>query len=151
MMQNFLELKVDKFTFKVAIDRFYTSQGVWALSVDKLVRIGLSDFLQQRSGDIAFADVKPAGTLLAVNDDVVAIETIKANLDLPSPLAGKITRINPAMENTPEIINQDPYGEGWLCEIEAKNWETDRENLLDAAVYFAQMKQEAEDEVKKNE
>ena len=73
------------------------------------------------------------------------------NIALPSPVAGKIVRVNPLMETAPETINQDPYGEGWLCEIEAADWEADRKNLLEPAAYFTQMKQEAENEVKKNE
>jgi glycine cleavage system H protein len=148
-MQNYLEVKVDKFTFKAPTDRFYNQEGVWAKEEGGVVSIGLSDFLQQRSGDIAFADLKPVGTLLAVNDEAVAIETIKVNIALPSPVAGKMARLNPLMESAPETINQDPYGEGWLCEIEPINWEKDRNNLMDAAAYFVQMKQEAENEVKK--
>mgnify|MGYP000211826602 CR=1 FL=1 len=65
-MPEFLEVTVDKFTFKVATDRVYSREGVWALAEGNRVRIGLSDFLQQRSGDIAFAEIKPAGTLVAL-------------------------------------------------------------------------------------
>lgn len=147
-MSDLMETKVDKFTFKVATDRFYTTEGIWALADGSVVRIGLSDFVQQRSGDIAFADVKPEGTVLEAGDDAAAIETIKVNVDIASPVGGKIVRVNPLMETAPETINQDPFGEGWLCEIEAADWETDRLKLLDAAAYFVQMKQEAENEAK---
>ena len=151
-MSEFMETTVDKFTFKVAGDRFYNTEGVWVFASDgNTVRIGLSDFLQQRSGDIAFADVEPVGTILAAGDEVASIETIKVTIMLSSPVAGKILRVNPLMENAPETINQDPYGEGWLCEIEATSWEADRKNLMEPAAYFVQMKQEAENEVKKNE
>ncbi len=148
-MPEYLETTVDKFTFRVAVDRLYTPDGVWALVHGNFVRIGLSDFLQQRSGDIAFADVQPEGTVLAVGDEVAAIETIKVNVNLPSPVAGRIHQINPLMETAPETINQDPYGEGWLCEIEAADWAADQKNLLEPAAYFAQMKRAAESEVKK--
>ncbi len=148
-MPEYLETKVDKFTFKVAVDRFYTPDGVWALAHGDFVRIGLSDFVQQRSGDIAFADVQPEGTVLAVGDEVAAIETIKVNVNLTSPAAGRIHQINPLMETAPETINQDPYGEGWLCEIEAADWAADQKNLFEPATYFTQMKQAAESEVKK--
>jgi glycine cleavage system H protein len=147
-MSEYLETKVDKFTFKVAVDRFYTAGGVWAQANGGLVRIGLSDFVQQHSGDIAFADVKPAGTVLAVGQEIATIETIKVNIDLNSPVAGVIARVNPVMETAPETINQDPYGEGWLCEIEAADWAADQKSLLEPAAYFAQMKQEAESEAK---
>lgn len=145
-MSEYLETTVDKFTFKVAVDRFYAPQGVWALAQGSVVRIGLSDFLQQRSGDIAFVDVKPEGMTLAFGAEVATIETIKVNVDLTSPVSGSIARINPLMESAPETINLDPYGAGWLCEIEAVDWAADRTRLLDGAAYFAQMKQEAESE-----
>ena len=148
-MPEFLEATVDKFTFKVATDRFYTREGVWALVEGNRVRIGLSDFLQQRSGDIAFAEVKPVGTTVAVGDEAAAIETIKVNVILGSPVSGKVIEVNPAMETAPEAINQDPYGAGWLAVIAAADWDTERSRLLDAAAYFAVMKAEAEEEAKK--
>jgi len=150
-MADYLETKVDKFTFKVATDRHYNSLGVWALAVGKHIRIGLSDFLQQSSGDVAFADVNPAGTVLAVGDAATEIETVKVTIAILSPLAGQIVKVNPLMENAPETINQDAYGEGWLCEIEPSAWESDLKNLLDADAYFVQMKRQAEEEVNKNE
>jgi glycine cleavage system H protein len=149
-MSEFLETKVDKFTFKVATDRYYNAAGVWALPVENGVRVGLSDFLQQRSGDVAFSEVKPVGTALAVDDEFASIDTIKVNIALPSPMSGKIMRVNPLMESAPEKINQDPYGEGWICEIEASQWEADRAALLDGPAYFRRMKSEAEEEAKKS-
>ena len=145
-MPEYLETKVDKFTFKVAVDRFYTPDGVWALRLENTVRIGLSDFLQQRSGDIAFVDVKPEGTKLSAGDEAASIETIKVNVNITSPVGGTITRVNPLVEAAPETINQDPFGEGWLCEIEAADWAADQKNLLEPAAYFAHMKQAAENE-----
>jgi glycine cleavage system H protein len=148
-LPEFLETLVDKFTFKVATDRFYNREGVWAKPGGRLVRIGLSDFLQQRSGDVAFAEVSPLGTVVTFCDEVAVIETIKVNISLESPVSGKVVEVNPAMETAPEAINQDPYGAGWLAVIEATDWETDRVRLLDSQAYFAQMKLEAEREVKR--
>jgi glycine cleavage system H protein len=148
-MSDFLETIVDKFIFKVATDRSYNGEGVWAQAEGDLVRIGLSDFLQQRSGDIAFAEVKSVGTQLAFGDEVAVIETIKVNIALSSPVSGIILEVNPEMEMAPEVINQDPFGKGWLAVIEANNWDADRAQLLEPAAYFARMKVEAEEEVKK--
>ncbi len=147
-MVDFLELTVGKFTFKVAKDRYYNSEGIWALANGKLVRFGLSDFLQQRSGDIAFVEIKPEGTILAAGDEIASIETIKVNISLSSPIGGKITRVNPQMEIAPETINQDPFGDGWLCEIQPADWETGRAGLLSADLYFEKMRREAEEETK---
>lgn len=148
-MPEFLEVTVDKFTFKVATDRFYTREGVWALVEGNRMRIGLSDFLQQRSGDIAFAEIKPIGTVLSIGDEVASIETIKVNVALSVPVNGTVIEVNPAMETAPEAINQDPYGAGWLAVIAASDWETDRAQLLDPQAYFAVMKTEAEEEARK--
>ena len=146
-MPEFIELKQDKFTFRVATDRIYNNEGVWAKSEGNLVWIGLSDFLQQRSGDVAFAEVKPKGSALDFGDEIAVIETIKVNLGLTSPVAGRVLEVNPDMQTAPEMINQDPYGAGWLALIEATDWETDRGRLLDPQAYFARMKLESERQV----
>ena len=158
-MPEFLEVMVDKFTFKVATDRWYTREGVWAQPSPltplpagegiQRVRIGLSDFLQQRSGDIAFAEIKSVGTALAVGDEVASIETIKVNVALSSPVSGKVIEVNSEMDTAPEAINQDPYGAGWLAVIAATDWKAEQSQLLDAAAYFEVVKREAEEEMKK--
>lgn len=148
-MSDFLETTVDKFTFKVATDRYYSGEGVWAKAEGDRVSLGLSDFVQQRSGDVAFADVKPAGTVLAAGDEVAVIETIKVNITYTSPVNGKIVEVNPAMEDAPEAINQDPYGTGWLAVLEVADWEAERAKLLEPQAYFTIMKGQAEEEVKK--
>jgi glycine cleavage system H protein len=147
-MTTFLETKVDKFTFHVDPTCSYNSEGVWVRVEGSHARLGLSDFLQQRSGDIAFVEVKPAGTILASGAEFSSIETIKVTIALSSPVSGKVLLVNPALETAPEIINQDPFGEGWICEVEISDWEQDQSRLLDAATYFEKMKREAEEEVK---
>ena len=147
-MSDFLETTVDKFTFKVAVDRFYNEEGVWAKEENGRVRIGLSDFVQQRSGDVAFADVKPVGTVLAAGEEVAVIETIKVNITYTSPVNGKVVDVNPAMNDAPEAINQDPYDAGWLTVMEVADWDSERAKLLDPQTYFNIMKGQAEEETK---
>ena len=148
-MPDYLETTVDKFIFKVATDRLYSAEGIWALADGNRVRVGMTDFLQQLNGDVAFAEVQPEGTAVATGDEVAAIETIKANVEVPSPVGGTVAEVNPAMELSPEAINQDPYGEGWLVVIEASDWPTDRDALLGPQAYFELMKGQAEEEAKK--
>ncbi len=148
-MPEYLETTVDKFIFRVATDRRYSAEGIWALEDGPSVRIGVSDFVQQFNGDVAFAEVAAPGTALAAGDEVAGIETIKVNLSLPSPVGGTVAEVNPALELSPEVINQDPYGEGWLAILDASDWPTDREALLDAQAYFALMRGQAEEEAKK--
>jgi glycine cleavage system H protein len=148
-MSEYLEFNVDKFTFKVATDRFYSREGLWAKEQGELVRIGLSDFVQQRSGDVAFAEVKPVDAEIAFDEEVAVIETIKVDTSFGSPVRGRIVSVNPSMEDSPEVINEDPYDEGWLAEIDPANWEADRAQLLTPQAYFKQIKIEAEEEAKK--
>jgi glycine cleavage system H protein len=149
-MTEYLETTVDKFTFKVATDRLYRSDGIWAKPEGNRVRIGVSDFLQQHSGDVAFADVKAAGSMVSLDDEVATIETIKVNISLLSPVSGKVVDVNPAMSDAPEIINQDPYGAGWLAVLEISDWETERARLLDPQAYFEIMQSQAEGETRKS-
>lgn len=149
-MSNYLELKVDKFTFQVATDRFYHSAGVWAKWEGEHVVVGISDYLQKRSGDVAFAEVKPTGTLVSQDEEVAVIETIKVNISLPSPLSGKIMSINQGLATTPEIINQDPYGSGWLATIQVLDFTGQVERLLDGQAYYEKIKQELDQEARNN-
>lgn len=143
-MPKFLEYTLDKFTFRVAADRFYNAAGVWAKVEGAHILVGLSDFFQQHHGDVAFADVAPAKTTVAAGDTFATIETIKVDIDLPCPLSGHIVEVNEALDFEAEIINQDPYGRGWLAIIEATNWLADREKLLDPLAYYEHMRAEAE-------
>ncbi len=148
-MPDYLETTVDKFIFRVATDRLYSPSGAWALADGHRIRVGMTDFLQQLNGDVAFAEVKPEGTAVAAGDEVATIETIKANVEVLSPVGGTVVEVNPAMELSPEAINQDPYGDGWLVVLEAADWPMDRESLLDPQAYFEVMRAQAEEEAKK--
>jgi len=148
-MSPFLETTVGKFIFRLDQSCFFNSEGVWVRVEENRARLGLSDYLQQRSGDIAFVEVKAAGTFLAFGDEFSSIETIKVDVNLTSPVSGKVVLVNPELETAPEVINQDPFGKGWICEVELSDWEADQVRLLDAAAYFEKMKQEAEEEIKK--
>lgn len=148
-MMEYLETTVDKFIFRVATDRYYSSEGLWAKADGKMVRIGLTDFWQQRHGDVAFAEIEPVGTTLTAEDVISTVETIKVDIELTSPVSGTIVEVNPDMEDSPELINQDPYGQGWLALIEVTDWETERARLMDPQAYFTLMKGQAEEEAKK--
>ena len=146
---EYLEFTLDKFTFKVATDRLYHPDGLWAKADGNRITIGLSDFRQQTSGDIVFAEVAEVGASLAVGDEVAHIETIKIDISLPCPFSGVVMEVNPRLEMQAEIINQEPYEAGWLAVLEAVNWEADRASLLEPDAYFVHMRAEAEEENKK--
>jgi glycine cleavage system H protein len=147
-MTDYLETSADKFTFRVAIGRLYGPEGVWVQpEAGSRVRVGLTDFLQQRSGDVAFLSVKPPGTRLQAGDELAELETVKVNLAVHAPVGGTILEVNEALDPTPEVVNEDPYGGGWLAVIEAANWEADRAELLDARAYLAVMQSQVEQEL----
>ena len=145
-----LVLTVDKFTFRVPKDLYFNDTGVWVKQEGSVARLGLSDFSQQRSGDMAFAEVKPVETLLKPGDEFASVETIKVNVILPSPVTGAIAEVNRALEDAPELINQDPYGKGWLVVVQLTEWESDKAKLLNADAYYALIKRQAEEGVKKS-
>ncbi len=146
-MTEYLEYKIDKFIFRIAKDRLYTDEGLWVKPENDVLRIGISDYLQQRSGDVAFAEVKPEGTVLVAGDEIAVIETIKVNISLVSPTAGKVIETNAILEATPEAINQDPYGSGWLAVIKTEAVERRSAHLLDPQAYFSKIKRDAEQEL----
>ena len=147
-MPEYMELSFDKFTFKVATDRLYTPDHLWVKAEPEGVRIGLSDYLQQTSGDVAFAELQAKGTALITGDELATIETMKTNLSIPAPVSGVIKAVNPRLEDEPELVNEAPYDEGWLVLIEASAWEAEKLNFLDAPAYLALMTAEAEKEAK---
>ncbi len=144
-----LEIMVDKFIFRVRESLYYSETGVWVALEGAGARLGLSDFAQQLNGDVAFASVMPVGTRVKASECFGNIETVKAILDLPSPVTGRIVEINPDLENSPELINQDPYGKGWMAVLEMDRWEEEKSALLDAPHYLELVKKQAEMEMKK--
>jgi glycine cleavage system H protein len=145
-MTDFLEVGVGKFIFRTAIDRLYTEEGLWIKSEGENVRIGLSDFAQQRGGDIAFVNVMPVGSNLTTGSEITTLETIKVNTEFGSPVNGVIIEVNPQLQTAPEVINQDPYGAGWLAVVKVENREGDLPHLLTPERYHEVVKRIAEQE-----
>lgn len=142
-----LELSVDKFTFRFPVDLLFSQAGVWARFEDSRVRVGVSDFVQQRNGDVAFAEPKEPGSVVKAGDEVAVIETIKVNLSVPAPVAGRVVETNRDLLDSPELINQDPYGKGWLAVLEIGDVEAARKTLMTADRYLALAKAQAQAEV----
>ncbi|HIH88974.1 TPA: glycine cleavage system protein GcvH [Candidatus Bathyarchaeota archaeon] len=145
-MSEYLELKADKFVFRAKNGLRYSRDEVWVSTEGKLVRVGITDFAQRRGGDIVFADITPAGTEVTSGGLLGSYETVKMVRDILSPLGGVIREVNPALESRPEVINSDPYGEGWIAVIEPA---TKPEGLLSADEYFEQMKAKVAEELRK--
>ena len=148
MPAEYLETTVDKFTFRVPTDRRYSAEGVWVQDLGSgRIRVGVTDFVQQHSGDVAFATVRDTGTTLAAGEDFADLETVKVNVALTLPVAGTVVEANPALQSTPEVVNTSPYDEGWLAVVRPSAWESDGAALLEPAAYLSVMEAQAREEV----
>ena len=149
MSQDYLETTVDKFIFRVKVGNLYSENGIWTdmNEASGVARLGLSDYAQQSSGDVAFVSLPEPGRQVVAGKELAAVETIKVDLEVQAPFDGAIVAVNEALEDAPELINQDPYGRGWLVEVRPAQWPVS--GLLDAAQYLAVMTAQAEAEAAK--
>lgn len=148
-MNEFLETTYDKFIFRVKTDCLYTRDDFWARIEGNVATVGVADFRQKANGDVAFLETVAPGTAAKQGQALGVIETIKATADILSPVTGKVVEANPKLEASPFLINQDPYGAGWIYRIELADPQSDRAGLLDAKTYFELLKQKVAVEAKK--
>jgi glycine cleavage system H protein len=116
-------------------DLRYTKDHEWIkLESGNIALVGITDFAQSELGDIVFVDIETVGQTLNANDIFGTVEAVKTVSDLFLPVAGKVLEVNPAIDNNPELLNSDPYGEGWLVKIEVSE-PGEIDTLLDSAAY----------------
>jgi glycine cleavage system H protein len=116
-------------------DLRYTKSHEWLRTLpDGSIEIGITDHAQQSLGDLVFVEVPEAGKTLAAGDACAVVESVKAASDVYSPIAGEVTAGNPKLATEPELINRDPYGEGWILRIKPAGGKVSAETL-DAAAY----------------
>jgi glycine cleavage system H protein len=114
-------------------DRRYTKTHEWVTVDGKQATVGITDFAQSQLGDVVFLELPSAGRKLASRETFGVIESVKAASDLYAPVAGRITAVNEKLAAKPELINSDPYGDGWILKLElAGDLPSD---LLDEAEY----------------
>ena len=124
-------------------DRRYTDQHEWALvqgtdGTSTVVRVGITDHAQDALGDIVFVQLPAVGDEVAPGNPIGEVESTKSVSDVYSPVAGVVTAVNAALADAPETVNSDPYGAGWLVEVEVAGATGDpTAELLDAAAYQA--------------
>jgi glycine cleavage system H protein len=115
-------------------DLRYTSDHEWARLEDGLVRVGITDFAQDALGDVVFVSLPEVGARLEKGAAFGEIESTKSVSEIYAPLAGTVESVNDELGDAPQRVNEDPYGEGWLCVIAPDSGEEFGE-LLDAAAY----------------
>ena len=114
----------------------YTKEHEWIRLEGDVAYVGITDYAQEQLGDIVFVDIQTVGETLAADEVFGTIEVVKTISDLFLPVTGEILEQNEALADQPELVNQDPYGEGWLIEIESAEGVSE---LLDAAAYKAHL------------
>lgn len=148
-MTEYLEATYDKFTFRVQTGLRYSCDDVWARRDDGRATVGVTDLLQRRSGDAVLVEAPTPGERLVAGEPCCTIETIKAAVDIPSPMSGMVVAVNAELEARPELINEDPYGQGWLFQIEPADPGALETELMDAQAYFDWMVSRLEEEAGK--
>jgi glycine cleavage system H protein len=125
-------------SFDIPDDRTYLETHEWAHAEDGTVRVGISDFAQDELGDVVFVELPDVGDQLTQENAFGVIESIKAVSDLYAPVSGEVVARNEDLFDAPELVNQDPYGEGWMLEIEVDD-EDELDELLPADAYRDQV------------
>ena len=114
----------------------YTKDHEWVLLEANTATIGITEFAQRELGDIVFIDIPTIGKTLGAEEVFGTVEAVKTVSDLFLPVAGIINELNPELDASPELVNQEPYGEGWMIKMTVNN-PADVAGLLDAAAYQA--------------
>lgn len=115
-------------------DLYYTEDHEWLRVEDGIATVGITDFAQSELGDIVFVELEPEGTELAQDDIFGTVEAVKTVSELYMPVSGTISAVNEELERSPEVVNDDPYGEGWMVEIEIEDPD-EIESLMEADEY----------------
>lgn len=114
-------------------DRRYATTDEWILPGDPAI-VGISHYAQDQLGDLVFVELPEVGRILKAGESFGTVESVKAANDVYAPASGEVVEVNTALANTPELINSDPHGEGWLMKVRLSD-PSELDNLLDATTY----------------
>ena len=125
-------------SFEVPDDRKYLESHEWVADTDGTAKIGISDFAQDELGDVVFVELPSEGDELSHDEEFGVVESIKAVSDLYSPVNGIVTAVNDALADQPELVNEGPFGDGWMVEVELAD-DSELDELLSAEAYREQI------------
>ena len=138
-MSEYLQTVFDKFELRVRKGYRYTEDGLWINLEGSRVRIGVSDYVQRTGGDVAFVELLKPGSAVVRHAKIGTLETAKTTVTLLSPMSGTLEEVNGMLSAKPELVNSDPYDEGWLVILTPHNLEDDLKTLMTAEEYFELM------------
>lgn len=123
---------------KVPIGLYYTKDHEWAkIEPDGNILVGVTDYAQRKLHEIVFVDIPRPGTDVGKGGLLGTVESVKAVAEVFCPITGKVIEVNDVLTKSPELVNQDPYGKGWIAKIKPKNLQEDLVRLLTAEQYLA--------------
>jgi len=131
--------------FKILDELYYTKEHIWVKIENDVATIGITDYAQSQLGDVVFIELPEAGREVESGEVIATAESIKAVSEIYSPLTGKIISTNEDLANEPSFLNSDPYGDGWICDIQMKDL-TEMEDLMTADDYRAYLEAITEEE-----
>lgn len=142
--QDFLVVVHDKYEFRIPKDQYFINENdVWARPLGDRARVGISDYMQQRLTDINYFDPPQIGAVVEQFGELGSVKSTKAAYEIVSPVSGRVVAVNQEVMDVPELVNEDPYGRGWLVEVELADWQEDKQLLLDAAKYADSVERKA--------
>jgi glycine cleavage system H protein len=145
-LSEYLTTTYDKFELRVRKGFYYANDDIWVNVENGKAKVGVSDYLQKTSGDVAFIEVAKPGSTVEKGQEFATIESAKTTVKLLSPMSGRLDETNGTLTEKPELVNSDPYGEGWLVVITPRNLDDDCTSLLSAEDYYTLMLEELQTE-----
>jgi glycine cleavage system H protein len=142
--EEIIELQYDKFTLRVRKDLWYAAYDTWVKVEGDEATIGITDFFQTKLGDIVYLNPN-SGTAFEQDDVFATVESGKATADLAIPASGTVMAFNTALDDHPELINQEPYGKGWMVRVRLTDWQADQPMLLSPDAYYKLMQERVAD------
>ena len=119
---------------KIPNNLFYTKEHEWIEFIDKIAIVGITDFAQSQLGDVIFIEFPQVGEELICGSSFGEVEAVKTVSDLYAPISGRVTNVNMELDGAPELVNNDPYGKGWLVKVEPVNIK-ERDKLMNSDEY----------------
>lgn len=130
--------------FNIPDELMYTKDHEYARFEEDLVKIGITDYAQKSLRDIVYVELPKKGSEVTQGSEFGSIESVKAVSELYAPVSGVVEEVNSELENSPERVNEDPYGEGWIIAIRASNMDADKAKLLNSKLYAKLVKESSE-------
>lgn len=134
MPETYSTNQLNKVSMNIPENLKYTEDHEWIEVEGDVAVVGITEYAQEQLGDVVFVEIETEGESIEKGDAFGTIEAVKTVSDLFMPIAGEVTEVNPKLEETPEIVNQDPFGDGWMVKIKMSNPD-DANELLSADEY----------------